>query len=170
MTAKEIEHILSNKYNIQIEKTTFNTLSVLITIGATQSKINRLYFALENIEKSSGNANGQSKGKILNHFKLTLSPMKFRPRYAFFYCSGEKLMLREAKNRISTAMIVPYPPGIPLLVPGQLITEEIIEILEFYRDYGVEIHGLNNGEISVMKKSEEEELTRRGIDIKDVQF
>ncbi|OQA72118.1 MAG: Arginine decarboxylase [bacterium ADurb.Bin243] len=96
--------------------------------------------------------------------------MKFRPRYAFFYCSGEKLMLREAKNRISTAMIVPYPPGIPLLVPGQLITEEIIEILEFYRDYGVEIHGLNNGEISVMKKSEEEELTRRGIDIKDVQF
>ncbi len=170
MTAKEIEHILSNKYNIQIEKTTFNTLSVLITIGATQSKINRLYFALENIEKSSGNANGQSKGKILNHFKLTLSPMKFRPRYAFFYCSGEKLMLREAKNRISTAMIVPYPPGIPLLVPGQLITEEIIEILEFYRDYGVEIHGLNNGEINVMKKSEEEELTRRGIDIKDVQF
>ena len=170
MTAREIEHILSNKYNIQIEKTTFNTISVLITIGATQSKINRLYFALENIEKNSGNSLAQTKGKILNHFKLTLSPMRFRPRYAFFYCTGEKIMLKDAKERVSTAMIVPYPPGIPLLVPGQLITAEIIEILDFYRDYGVEIHGLNNGEISVMKLEEEEELTRRGINIKDVLF
>jgi arginine/lysine/ornithine decarboxylase len=141
---------------------------VLITIGATQSKINRLYFALENIEKGSGRNNGQSKKDMLSHFKLTLSPMKFRPRYAFFYCEGEKIMLRDAKDRVSTAMVVPYPPGIPLLVPGQLITEEIIEILEFYRDYGVEIHGLNNSEVIVIKKEEEEELTRRGIDIKDI--
>ncbi len=170
MTAREIEHILSNKYNIQIEKTTFNTISILITIGATQSKINRLYFALENIEKNSGNGSPRSKGKILDDFRLTLSPMCFRPRYAFFYCTGEKIMLKDSVNRVSTAMIVPYPPGIPLLVPGQLITAEIIEILDFYRDYGVEIHGLNNGEISVMKKDEEDELTRRGINIKDVLF
>jgi len=170
MTAKEIEHILSNKYNIQIEKTTFNTLSILITIGATQSKINRLYFALENIEKSSGNTSNSAAKDLLTHFELTLSPMKFRPRYAFFYCSGEKILLKDSKNRVSTAMIVPYPPGIPLLVPGQLITEEIIKILDFYKDYGVEIHGLNGGEINVMKKSEEDELKAKGIDIKDVLY
>ncbi len=169
LTAKEVEHLLETKYNIQIEKTTFNTISILITIGATQSKMNRLYFALENIEKSTGNNRAGSYDKILKHFHLTLSPMMFRPRYAFFYCEGEKVLLREAKDRVATTMVVPYPPGIPLLVPGQLVTSEIIETLETYRDYGVEIHGISSGsELSVMTKAEEEELRGRSVDIKDI--
>ncbi|MEZ7893472.1 MAG: aminotransferase class I/II-fold pyridoxal phosphate-dependent enzyme [Candidatus Wallbacteria bacterium] len=166
LQGKDIEHILATKHNIQIEKTTFNTISILMTIGATNSKINRLFLALESIEKSSGNVT-LHKDKILSEFKMTLSEMKFRPRDAF-YCQGEKVLLKEAKNRISTAMIVPYPPGIPLLVPGQLITEEIVNTLEIYKDYGVEIHGLSGSEISVITAAEEEELKNKGLGVTDI--
>lgn len=164
-TSKEIEHLLVTKHNIQIEKTTFNTLTILLTIGATYSRINRLYLALESIEKSAGNrakVNGNSK--IIKDFKLTLSPIKFRPRFAF-YADSEEVPLKESVNRVSTMMVTPYPPGIPLLVPGQLVTDDIVNALGMYRDYGVEIHGLHNGLIQVMPKSEEERLKKEGFSI-----
>ncbi|MCX6559099.1 MAG: aminotransferase class I/II-fold pyridoxal phosphate-dependent enzyme [Candidatus Aminicenantes bacterium] len=162
----EIEHILLNKHNIQIEKSTFNTLTVLITIGATTSKLNRLFIALENIERLSGSRREADSVKALREFRLELSPIKYRPRFAF-YCDGEKIPLRDAAGRVATAMVVPYPPGIPLLVPGQLVSREIVDALMAYRDYGVEIHGLHDGLLSVITADEERELSGQGHKISD---
>ena len=75
-------------------------------------------------------------------------------------------MLRETAGRVSTVMVTPYPPGIPLLVPGQLITEEIVNALESYRDHHVEIHGMSEGGITVMTRQEEDDLSARGYRIK----
>lgn len=103
----------------------------------------------------------------MRDFKLSLSPIKIKPRYAY-YCDGEHIYLHSATGKICTSMVVPYPPGIPLLVPGQLITEEIIQALQTYREYNVEIHGLNDGMVKVMTEEEEKDLTRRGYGIKDL--
>ncbi len=164
--SREIERILLSKHNIQIEKSTFNTLTVLITIGATTSKLNRLFIALENIERMSGSQRMADSFKATREFKLALSPIKYRPRFAF-YCDGEKIPLREAEGRVATAMVVPYPPGIPLLVPGQVINRGIIEELAAYREYGVEIHGLPDGLVSVITADEERELARQGHEMGD---
>jgi arginine decarboxylase len=164
--SREIERILLSKHNIQIEKSTFNTLTVLITIGATTSKLNRLFIALENIERMSGSQRMADSFKATREFKLVLSPIKYRPRFAF-YCDGEKIPLREAEGRVATAMVVPYPPGIPLLVPGQVINRGIIEELAAYREYGVEIHGLPDGLVSVITADEERELARQGHEMGD---
>lgn len=163
-SSREVERLLLIKHNIQIEKSTFNTLTVLITIGATRSKLNRLFLALENIESMSGNFEHSHAG--LQDFKLSLSPIRFKPRYAF-YCDGELVPLRQSIGKTSTVMIVPYPPGIPLLVPGQTITEDIVSALQMYRDNHVEIHGLNDGMIKVMTSAEETDLIGRGYEIKD---
>ncbi len=163
-TSKELEHILLTKHNIQIEKSTYNTITILLTIGATYSRINRLFLALESIERSSGNRKSNGSEKILKHFKLSLSPIKYRPRFAF-YTDGEDVALRDALNKVSSRMVTPYPPGIPLLVPGQLITDEIIDALLFYRDYGVEIHGLNGSMIKVLSEEDEKRLQTQGYQI-----
>jgi arginine/lysine/ornithine decarboxylase len=165
-SSKEVEHLLLCKHDIQIEKSTFNTITILITIGSTQSKINRLFLALENLELLSGNI-VENKNGIMSDFKLALSPIKFKPRYAY-YCDGEHIHLGSTRGKICTSMVVPYPPGIPLLVPGQLITEEIIQALQTYREYNVEIHGLHDGMVKVMTEEEETDLTRRGYTIKDL--
>ncbi len=166
MTSKQIEHLLLSKHNIQIEKSTFNTITILLTIGATYSRVNRLYLALENIEKHSGNRVISSQDKILKDFQLTLSPIRFRPRFAF-YAENEEIPLRNAKGRIAARMVTPYPPGIPLLVPGQLITKDIINTLTTYRDYGVEIHGMQGSLIKVMTKGDEMLLDKEGYSIRD---
>jgi arginine/lysine/ornithine decarboxylase len=165
-TSKEIEHILLSKHNIQIEKSTFNTITILLTIGATYSRVNRLFLALENIEKHTGNRERSGTDKSLKDFKLTISPIRFRPRFSF-YADTEELPLQKTVGRIASRMITPYPPGIPLLVPGQIVTEEIVNTLQMYRNYGVEIHGLDNGLIKVMTKDEEKRLDQRGFSIRD---
>ncbi len=166
LSSREVERLLLSKHNIQIEKSTFNTLTVLITIGATYSKLNRLYLALANIESLCGNLADQPANGVLKDFRLSLSPIRFKPRYAF-YCDGEPVPLRAGAGRVSTGMVTPYPPGIPLLVPGQVITEEIVAALQMYRDHHVEIHGLNEGLLKVMTLDEEADLVRRGFEIKD---
>ncbi len=165
-SSKEVEHLLASKHDIQIEKSTFNTITILITIGSTRSKINRLFLALENLELLSGNI-VEHKNGAMRDFKLALSPIKIKPRYAY-YCDGEHIYLNSAAGKICTSMIVPYPPGIPLLVPGQLITEEIVQALQTYREHNVEIHGLNDGMVKVMTEEEEKDLIRRGYGIKDL--
>lgn len=165
-TSKEIEHILLTKHNIQIEKSTFNTITILLTIGATYSRINRLYLALENIEKRTGNRQHTSSEKMLKKFRLTLSPIRYRPRFSF-YADTEELPIEETLERISARMVTPYPPGIPLLVPGQIITREIIKTLQMYMGYGIEIHGLDNGILKVITKDEEKRLDNRGFSIRD---
>ncbi|MBU1108171.1 MAG: aminotransferase class I/II-fold pyridoxal phosphate-dependent enzyme [Candidatus Riflebacteria bacterium] len=165
-SSREVEHLLLDKHNIQIEKTTFNTVTVLITIGATHSKLNRLYLALENIEQMSGN---QRPSKLNNSddIFLALSPIKFVPRFAF-YSEGETIQLSDALNRVSVHMITPYPPGIPLLVPGQIISKEMIEALNHYRDFQVEIHGLKQGRLKVLTAADEARLELDGYRLHDI--
>jgi arginine/lysine/ornithine decarboxylase len=165
-SSKEIERILLTKHNIQIEKTTFNTISILLTIGATYSRINRLYLALENIEKRTGNRQVTGSEQILKKFQLSVSPIRYRPRFAF-YSETDELPLEDSESRISARMVTPYPPGIPLLVPGQIITGEIIKTLSMYRNYGIEIHGLHKGLIKVMTSEEEKRLDQSGFNITD---
>ena len=98
LSGKEVEHILLTKYNIQIEKTTFNTLTVLITIGCTHSKLNRLYLALENIERMTGSQTHNPESMLFESINLTSSEMKYIPRRAF-YCEGEIIPIRKAAGR-----------------------------------------------------------------------
>jgi arginine/lysine/ornithine decarboxylase len=53
-------------------------------------------------------------------------------------------------------------------VPGQVINREVIEALNSYRDYHVEIHGLKEGRIKVLTKAEETQLEEYGYRIFDI--
>ena len=59
-------------------------------------------------------------------------------------CDGELLELDEAEGRISSQLLVPYPPGIPVFLPGLAITRPMIEIVKKVADTeGADsVHGL----------------------------
>ncbi|HHH84384.1 MAG TPA: aminotransferase class I/II-fold pyridoxal phosphate-dependent enzyme [Firmicutes bacterium] len=158
---KKLEHLLLNDYGIQVEKTTFNTMTFLITIGTTRSKINRLFLALEALSKRKGAGGVLRPAEPL---QMMLSDMKFLPRHAF-YCEGTFSPAQKCDGRIAAGMVVPYPPGIPILVPGQVITKEIITYLLALFEKGVEIHGMQDGYINILTPEEEVELVRRGWSI-----
>ncbi|MGH8672285.1 MAG: aminotransferase class I/II-fold pyridoxal phosphate-dependent enzyme [Burkholderiales bacterium] len=166
-TVEELQQELFERYNIQVEKSTFNTLTLLLTIGTTRSKVSRLYDALMRISRE-----GRAPRRLYRIPEIpSFTGLKCLPRDAFYY-GGELLPLLDEQDKVNTALagkvaadqIVPYPPGIPVLVPGQLITPEIIQYLVglLRSQKRVELHGIvHDGYmpcVRVLTGSEERQL------------
>jgi len=131
-TAEDLQKELFERYNIQVEKSTFNTLSLLFTLGTTRSKLSRLYDALMRIARE-----GRHPRRLVQTPEIpAFTKLNFLPRDAY-YCGGELLPVFDERERVNRKLagrvcadqIVPYPPGIPVLVPGQLITASVVEYL-----------------------------------------
>lgn len=147
MTVDELRDELFNRFNITVEKSTFNTLTLLLTIGTTRSKCSRLYDALHRIAHERHAPRRLYHAPVLPPF----TELRCLPRDAY-YSTGELVELLDENEQVSDRLvgrvcadqIVPYPPGIPVLVPGQVIDGEVIEFLvRTLRVHGtVELHGI----------------------------
>jgi len=146
-TVEDLQKELFERYNIQTEKSTFNTLTLLLTIGTTRSKTSRLYDALMRIARE-----GRAPRRLVQTPELPgFTRLRFLPRDAY-YCGGELVPIFDERERVNKSIagricadqIVPYPPGIPVLVPGQLITANIVDYLgELLRSHKrMELHGI----------------------------
>jgi arginine decarboxylase len=146
-TVEDLQKALFERYNIQTEKSTFNTLTLLLTIGTTRSKVSRLYDALMRIARER-----RAPRRLVRTLEVPgFTRLRYLPRDAY-YCGGQLVPLLDERERVSKALvgrvcadqIVPYPPGIPVLVPGQLITSEVANFLgELLRSHKrTELHGI----------------------------
>jgi arginine decarboxylase len=170
-TVDDLQKELFEHYNIQTEKSTFNTLTLLLTIGTTRSKVSRLYDALMRIAR----AHRAPRRLVRTPEVPEFTRLRYLPRDAY-YCGGELVPVFDDKERVNRALrgrvcadqIVPYPPGIPVLVPGQEITREIVEYLaDLLRSQKrMETHGIvHEGYqpcVRVLKPAEERGLRRIG--------
>ena len=132
LTVQEFQKELFERYHVQVEKSTFNTVTLLLTIGTTRSKVARLLDALRRIAREQRPARQLYKVPDIAGF----TELRYLPRDAY-YATGEAVAMLDDDERANPALIgrvsadqiVPYPPGIPALVPGQLITREILDFL-----------------------------------------
>ena len=149
MSARELQLELFENYGVQVEKVTHNTLSVLVTLGSTESKVLRLLNAFQKIAIKA------SAGREVLRRSVPplpqLSAFHVLPRNAYFGKAKEISLLAEQHGlneavigAISADLVVPYPPGIPVLIPGQEITDSIARFLLnlYHSKNGMEIHGL----------------------------
>jgi arginine decarboxylase len=166
-TVDDLQKVLFERFNIQTEKSTFNTLTLLLTLGTTRSKVSRLYDALMRIAREK-----RAPRRLVRTPEIpAFTRLRYLPRDAF-YCGGELAPVFDDKERVNRALarrvcadqIVPYPPGIPVLVPGQVITREIAEYLAslLRSQKRMEIHGVvHEGYqpcVRVLKAAEEKGL------------
>ncbi|POZ61871.1 aminotransferase class I/II-fold pyridoxal phosphate-dependent enzyme [Chromobacterium alticapitis] len=171
-TADELQQALFERYNIQVEKSTFSTITLLLTLGTTRSKLSRLYDAMLRLAKE--NRPPRALGRMPEIPRFTR--LACLPRDAF-YEAGERLPLLDDDGRPNPALcgrvccdqIVPYPPGIPVLVPGQVIDDTILAYLARLQktQKTIEMHGLaeDGGEfyLRVLRPDEWAELPGRSL-------
>ena len=146
-TVEDLQKALFERFNIQVEKSTFNTLTLLLTIGTTRSKVSRLYDALMRISREQ-----RAPRRLVQTPEIPpFTKLVFLPRDAY-YCGGELVPVfderervnRKLAGRVAADQIVPYPPGIPVLVPGQRITKSIVDYLGalLHSHKRMEMHGV----------------------------
>lgn len=169
-SADELRAELIGRYNIQVEKNTHNTLTLLLTIGTTRSKVSRLFDAMLRLAKEKRPPRVYHRVPEAPRF----TELACLPRDAF-YEAGERLPLIDEQGQPNAALagriccdqIVPYPPGIPVLVPGQVIDPVIVSYLVrlLQTQKSIDLHGLAlvDGELHlrVLKPEERAALPAR---------
>ena len=62
--------------------------------------------------------------------------------------------MEETEGAVSGGFVMPYPPGIPLLVPGEQINRQVLERLRVYLKEGLTVYGVREGKIELLKETE----------------
>jgi len=139
---KNLENILRKEHNIQVEMSDLYNIVLIGSVGDKKEFYDSLRKALLKIkDKFQGHKNTDLASKNLNYQKvLSLKDAYYMPK--------RRVKIKEAKGLISGEMVVPYPPGIPILVPGEIITQDIIDLIDEYKSSGITLNGIDdvNGE------------------------
>jgi len=150
-STNEIHRYLLDEIGLEIEKFTHSTMLVLLTLGGTRSKVIRLYNALKKLDQKKATIpitrNRKKKLEGLPKITLNCTPAKA------FFGERESVNYEKAVGRTSAGLVTPYPPGIPLLVPGQAVEKGTIAYLRSLVSQNVNVQGVYDGEIYVTKET-----------------
>ena len=148
ISGKRLQEILLDEYQIQLEMSAGNYALAISTIMDTKEGFDRLANALVEIDRRIQRdqekiSNINKDDKILNA-SIYQSKEKVMEIYEADRANYKAVALDEAIGRISKNYINIYPPGIPLLVPGEKISKTILEDIKKIIDLKLEIQGLKD--------------------------
>jgi len=151
LTGIEVYDLLRDEYDIQIEFGDIGNILAYISIGDRIQDIERLVGALADIKRLySRDGKDLIAGEYIQP-ELVLSPQEA------FYSERESLSLADSVGHVCGEFVMCYPPGIPILAPGERITREIVDYIQFAKERGCSLQGTEDPEvnhINVIKRKE----------------
>ncbi|MFD1852086.1 aminotransferase class I/II-fold pyridoxal phosphate-dependent enzyme [Oceanobacillus bengalensis] len=129
LTGFEVYSLLKEKYGIQMELAEGYVVMAVITSADTAHSIGKLVQALKDIEINFGESTVVMSTNVTadQANELALSPREA------FYSVHESVPIDDAIGRISADTLMIYPPGIPLVIPGELISHDVVKQYHYYR-------------------------------------
>lgn len=131
----EVYDILREEYDIQMELGDIANVLAYISIGDRERDIERLIGAMVEIKRKYGRDNTGMFTQEYIEPKVAVSPQNA------FYAEKESLSLLETEGRICSEFVMCYPPGIPILAPGEEITKDILEYISYAKEKGCSMTG-----------------------------
>ncbi len=147
LTGFELYNMLKDKYKIQLELAEQYVVLAILAIGTIKEDIDNLILALNDISN-----NYYASGLKYPKFKFDINYPKqlVRPRSAY-HAPLKKVKLDDAIGMISKEAIMVYPPGIPLIIPGEVFSEPLIKHIKYYQSTDATIlSDYDDGYVSVI--------------------
>ncbi len=145
----EVYDILRDEYGIQIEFGDIGNILAYISAGDRALEIERLISALAEIKRRySKDRSGMFDHEYINP-KVILSPKKA------FFSSKKNVPLKQCNDKICGEFVMCYPPGIPILAPGERITNEIIDYISYAKVKGCFLSGTQDMKVENLQIVEE---------------
>lgn len=137
----EVYDILRDEYDIQIEFGDLGNILAYLSIGDRRRDVERLVSALSEIGRRYAK---DRTGMMENEY---IAPdVAVTPQFAF-YSPKESLPIEETAGRVCSEFVMCYPPGIPILAPGERVTEKILEYIRYAKEKGCQLTGPENAKI-----------------------
>ncbi|WP_099353590.1 aminotransferase class I/II-fold pyridoxal phosphate-dependent enzyme [Fredinandcohnia onubensis] len=138
ITGSDAEVWLREKYNIEVEMSDLYNILCIVTPGDTKKEADLLIAALANL---SDEVSHLSESRIVPEVLLPDIPvLALSPRDAF-YSETEVVPFEESAGRVIAEFIMVYPPGIPIFIPGEIITEENLTYIQTNIEAGLPVQG-----------------------------
>ena len=138
----EVYDLLRDEYDIQIEFGDLGNLLAYLSIGDRQRDIERLVGALSEVRRRFGK---KDKANLMK--QEYIDPQVAVSAQDAFYADKESLPLRETEGRVCSEFVMCYPPGIPILAPGERITGPILDYIEYAKEKGCSMTGPEDPDI-----------------------
>ena len=131
----EVYDILRDEYGIQIEFGDLGNILAYMSVGDKTKNIERLISALGEIRRLY-----KKDGSDMLESEYINPVVAMSPQTAF-YADKQSLPIDECAGKVCTEFVMCYPPGIPILAPGEMITKEIIEYIKYAKAKGCLLTG-----------------------------
>lgn len=154
LTGFDVDTILHSALGIMPEMPTLTQLVFILSLGNREVDIDRLVEALKQISEDQSykrSAVSDQRSALYRFDPQRLTPIvKITPREAFF-ASRDRLSFVAAIGRVSAELVCPYPPGIPILVPGEEITAAVVKYLQRVKQAGGSMNGCSDESLETIQ-------------------
>ncbi len=141
----QMESLLRKKYNIQIELSDLYNIMAIVTLGDRQQDLDALVDALKDISANSIIEEKEYPVSVPLKPKLVVSPRDAH------YSPKKTVKLEDASGEISGEMIMAYPPGIPVICPGEKFSKEVIEYVNILKQERTQLQGTEDPFVDYVK-------------------
>jgi len=137
----EVYDILRDEYGIQIEFGDIGNILAIISVGDRELALERLVSALSEIKRLYS----RDKAGMFDHEYIE-PDVVLAPKQAF-YSSKRSIPLEQSEGQICAEFVMCYPPGIPILAPGEKITRETLDYIFYAKEKGSFLTGTEDMKI-----------------------
>ncbi|MDO5732562.1 MAG: aminotransferase class I/II-fold pyridoxal phosphate-dependent enzyme [Eubacteriales bacterium] len=135
LSGLEVYDILRDEYSIQIEFGDLGNILAVLSVGDRAAALERLLSALNEIKRRHP---GREASELPSEY---IEPCpRISPREAF-YADKESVRLEDSLGRVAAEFVMCYPPGIPIVAPGEEINDEILNYIDSARRHGASMTG-----------------------------
>ena len=148
----EVYDILRDEYDIQIEFGDIGNILAYLSIGDRPQEVERLVSALAEIRRRFH----KDPSGLLN--QEYIDPEVVSSPQTAFYADKKSVPIEETEGMVCSEFVMCYPPGIPILAPGERITKEILDYIQYAKEKGCSMTGPEDPDILHLNVQVEEDV------------
>lgn len=143
LSGYEADEILYRDYGVVCELVGNKSITCAFNLGTCRDHVQRLLLGVKHLAATYASIQQPEERFLSGHAPFDDIIMRLIPRDAFF-ASKRKVTIKESLGEVSGELICPYPPGIPVLFPGEVITGKAVDYLLHVRSKGADISGASD--------------------------
>lgn len=151
LSGRAVDEILRSKFKLQVEMADLYNIVAICTVGDREESIRKLAEAIKTIAKEHERESKHIERQAVRTFDM---PNMMLLPWEAVYQNKEEVPIENCLGRICGEMIIPYPPGIPIIMPGEVITKDITDYALECSRKGIKLNGIKDTSlkyISVIK-------------------
>lgn len=147
VTGSEIERLLREEFNIEVELSDLYNVLCIVSLGHRKEDLDQLVHAMETLAGRLYESGPSHPDDTM----IRVTPELVMPPREAFYAKVDVVPLEESADRIIAESIMVYPPGIPVLLPGERITQVNIDYIRSCLEAGLPVQGPEDPTLTMVK-------------------